>query len=333
MDGVPAVLPSGQKVFPLRGLPAADRARLGVDALRPHHFPADPLSVASWPTFTKSALQRAMRELQWAALLRERDLRRAAAPAPAAAAPRKRRRGSWPPELGALPLVVVHCAPEFDALMTPTESCSLSAQLVGSYAAVRRHEGSVALLLAGLAPPRLEALGRVTGVAAWRAFATPLPLGGVFRFGGGGGGGGGGDGGGGVRGCGVGEPPPPALAATPAASITYLTADADAVLWAPRPGCVYVVGGIVDRNRHKGLCAEVAAAAGLATARLPLQEVVAAGLLPGGLKRLVLTTNKVVGVLAAVAAGAGTSRRGAGGDNAAAEQLWADALKSVLEEG
>ena len=136
-----------------------------------------------------------------------------------------------------------------------------------------------------------------------------------------------------MRGCGVGEPPPSALAATPAASITYLTADADAVLWAPRPGCVYVVGGIVDRNRHKGLCAEVAAAAGLATARLPLQEVVAAGLLPGGLKRLVLTTNKVVGVLAAVAAGAGTSRRGAGGDNAAAEQLWADALKSVLEEG
>jgi tRNA (guanine9-N1)-methyltransferase len=38
------------------------------------------------------------------------------------------------------------------------------------------------------------------------------------------------------------------------------------------PACAYVVGGVIDRNRHKGLTAGVAAQHGLRTARLPIAE-------------------------------------------------------------
>jgi hypothetical protein len=35
---------------------------------------------------------------------------------------------------------------------------------------------------------------------------------------------------------------------------------------------VYVIGGIVDRNRHKRICLERAEKAGVAHARLPIQK-------------------------------------------------------------
>jgi tRNA (guanine9-N1)-methyltransferase len=38
---------------------------------------------------------------------------------------------------------------------------------------------------------------------------------------------------------------------------------------------VYVIGGLVDRNQHVGLCHRRAQAAGVCTARLPLEEHVA----------------------------------------------------------
>ena len=59
------------------------------------------------------------------------------------------------------------------------------------------------------------------------------------------------------------------------ASAVYLTPESPNVLTALRPHTTYVVGGLVDRNRHKGACHARARRLGLATARLPLAEHVA----------------------------------------------------------
>ena len=39
-----------------------------------------------------------------------------------------------------------------------------------------------------------------------------------------------------------------------AADLVYLTADSEEELVELDPGKAYIVGGIVDRNRHKGIC-------------------------------------------------------------------------------
>lgn len=50
----------------------------------------------------------------------------------------------------------------------------------------------------------------------------------------------------------------------------YLTSDAPTELAVLDPDVVYVIGGIVDRNRHKGTTFAKAAALGIDTARLPI---------------------------------------------------------------
>jgi tRNA (guanine9-N1)-methyltransferase len=55
------------------------------------------------------------------------------------------------------------------------------------------------------------------------------------------------------------------------ASIVYLTADSPHELACLAEEDVYVIGGIVDRNRHKNLTLEQATAAGVRHARLPIQ--------------------------------------------------------------
>lgn len=52
--------------------------------------------------------------------------------------------------------------------------------------------------------------------------------------------------------------------------LVYLTADADEELSVLDPNVIYVVGGIVDRNRHKGITARKAAELGIKTARFPI---------------------------------------------------------------
>jgi tRNA (guanine9-N1)-methyltransferase len=52
--------------------------------------------------------------------------------------------------------------------------------------------------------------------------------------------------------------------------LVYLTADSPTELQELDPESIYIIGGIVDRNRHKNLCYNKAVEQGIATARLPL---------------------------------------------------------------
>lgn len=58
----------------------------------------------------------------------------------------------------------------------------------------------------------------------------------------------------------------------PKEDLVYLTADSEYELKELDPTKAYIVGGIVDRNRHKNLCKEKAEGQGIATARLPIGE-------------------------------------------------------------
>ncbi|UZJ51062.1 hypothetical protein CBS101457_000382 [Exobasidium rhododendri] len=74
--------------------------------------------------------------------------------------------------------------------------------------------------------------------------------------------------------------------------LVYLSADAEETLDQIEEGKGYIIGGIVDRNRHKNICAQKATRLGIKTAKLPIG--------PGRLKSsTVLTVNQVVEILLA----------------------------------
>ena len=52
----------------------------------------------------------------------------------------------------------------------------------------------------------------------------------------------------------------------------YLTSDSDTILEHLEDDAVYIIGGIVDRNRLKGVAMQRATELGISTAKLPLDE-------------------------------------------------------------
>ncbi|AGO11875.1 AaceriADR110Cp [[Ashbya] aceris (nom. inval.)] len=77
----------------------------------------------------------------------------------------------------------------------------------------------------------------------------------------------------------------------PTTNAVYLTADTDETLETLEPGTTYIVGGIVDKNRHKALCYNKAKELGIPTRRLPIGEYIK---LSG---RKVLTTTHVIQIM------------------------------------
>jgi tRNA (guanine9-N1)-methyltransferase len=61
---------------------------------------------------------------------------------------------------------------------------------------------------------------------------------------------------------------------TPLENIVYLTADSPNVLESFDSTKTYVIGGLVDRNRHKSLCFDKAEQAGIQHAQLPISKYV-----------------------------------------------------------
>ncbi|WVW80344.1 hypothetical protein I302_102324 [Kwoniella bestiolae CBS 10118] len=75
-------------------------------------------------------------------------------------------------------------------------------------------------------------------------------------------------------------------------TLIYLSADAEEELETLDENHIYVIGGIVDRNRYKGLCQSKAEKLGIKTARLPIGKFIEN--LP---TRKVLTVNQVFDIL------------------------------------
>jgi tRNA (guanine9-N1)-methyltransferase len=73
--------------------------------------------------------------------------------------------------------------------------------------------------------------------------------------------------------------------------IVYLSSESDNVLTHLKPNSTYIIGGLVDKNRHKGICHKRAVARGIKTAKLPIGQYLEMK------SRQVLVTNHVLEIM------------------------------------
>jgi tRNA (guanine9-N1)-methyltransferase len=150
-----------------------------------------------------------------------------------------------------VPHVLIDLCEEYTALMTPRERTSLASQLRACYAANAGSAHPLRLTFAGWSAGWAAALGGpASGMHAWRVgleegdFASAAAAAAASASAGGGKGG---------------------------EKIVYLSADGEEELSALEPGVSYIIGGLVDRNRHKGVAARRAGGfPGVRAARLPI---------------------------------------------------------------
>lgn len=74
---------------------------------------------------------------------------------------------------------------------------------------------------------------------------------------------------------------------TEAGEIIYLSSESENTIEKLSPYSTYIIGGLVDRNRHKGICFKTATEKGIKTAKLPIGEFLEMS------SRYVLATNHV----------------------------------------
>ncbi|BGP52492.1 hypothetical protein JCM8202_000140 [Rhodotorula sphaerocarpa] len=108
-------------------------------------------------------------------------------------------------------------------------------------------------------------------------------------------------------------------ARTPRSQVVYLTGDSPNILTSLEPNHTYILGGLVDRNRHKLLCLNKATndlpEGGVRHAQLPIGEA-----LPELKTRKVLTVNQVVEILV----------KWVDGGQVRGKEGWEEALRSVM---
>ncbi|KAJ5115014.1 tRNA (guanine(9)-N(1))-methyltransferase TRM10 [Penicillium alfredii] len=73
--------------------------------------------------------------------------------------------------------------------------------------------------------------------------------------------------------------------------VVYLSSDSPDTLTELKPYSTYIIGGLVDKNRHKGICYKHAMEKGIKTAKLPIGDYIQMA------SRSVLTTNHVVEIM------------------------------------
>ncbi|KAF8821168.1 tRna (guanine(9)-N(1))-methyltransferase [Cardiosporidium cionae] len=153
------------------------------------------------------------------------------------------------------PTVTIDC--NFEPYQTDKELSRLVQQLMYSYGANLAAEKPVKLAITGMGPRLCQSCDRISGWTQWLCDLYQEDFNLIY----------------------------------PSSSVVYLTADSEHVLESLDKDKVYVIGGLVDRNRHKDLCRSKAHAYQLSTARLPIKE----HLTLTGTK--VLTVNQVLSVL------------------------------------
>ncbi|PYI07847.1 hypothetical protein BO78DRAFT_396191 [Aspergillus sclerotiicarbonarius CBS 121057] len=73
--------------------------------------------------------------------------------------------------------------------------------------------------------------------------------------------------------------------------VVYLSSDSPNTLTELKPFSTYIIGGLVDKNRHKGICYKQAVEKGIKTAKLPIGDYIQMA------SRQVLATNHVVEIM------------------------------------
>lgn len=137
------------------------------------------------------------------------------------------------------PMIAIDC--DFEELMNDREVNSMCQQIMRSYGANRKATEPVRLCLVGQRRGgKVEScFAKICGAVQWLAFAThERSVTEVFSL----------------------------------ESLVYLTSESEHEIESLDPAKVYVIGGIVDRNRHKGCTYNKAVAGGVKTARLPIDS-------------------------------------------------------------
>ncbi|KAG7397371.1 tRNA methyltransferase 10 [Phytophthora boehmeriae] len=154
--------------------------------------------------------------------------------------------------------VVIDCG--FEEKMSEKEKKSLSQQIMFSYGVNKRSRTPMNAYITSLRGDIKENLEKISGFHEWLAFkASSKCYMELFKK----------------------------------ESLVYLTADSPNTITKLSRDKVYIIGGIVDRNRLKGITYEKAVEQGIETAKLPLDAVVEMGS-----TTRVLTVNHVFEILA-----------------------------------
>ena len=220
---------------------------------------------AEWETLTPEAQEERRR-----AAKSKHEARAAAAAAASAAAA----------ELPPAPAVAIDLG--FGELMSERDSTSLAQQVMYAYGANKRAARALELHLTSFGGHVRAHLERIGGFANWRVSVHERGYRDVF-------------------GTLNADAEPSADGADGAAAprrVVYLSSESDVVLRELDPDAVYIIGGLVDHNHHKGLTHRLASEARVATARLPIDEHVQMA------ARRVLAVNHVFEILLHFANGA-----------------------------